>query len=332
MLSKRNLNAVANKFKMSNDLKRIVKSQIQPQFGGCELLIYLSDKFRYNSPDEWQEIISDKRIYVNGLVAKAGVILQENDLLEYHHLDHPEPEVDFDYTIVAETDGYLVLDKPGNLPVHPAGKFFHNTLWAKLKKEGYEPHIVNRLDRETSGLMVVALNKRSASSLGKQIQSKSIYKEYMAIVEGEFPGSVIARGHLVKDIDSELDKKVLYCEDDNFEQYGKNGVHTSFELLEIYSGLSMVKCVIKTGKMHQIRATLSSLKYPLVGDKIYGVDERVYLKFIRKELKDEDYRKMRMNRQALHAHILKFKDPDSGEMLEFKSELPEDMKRVLQKQ
>ena len=316
---------------MSSDLVRIVKSLVKAQYSGTPLLDYLVQRFNYNNSDEWQSIISDGRIKVNGIAGTPETLLKENDSLEYHHLDHPEPEVDFQYKVIHEDEHFLVLDKPGNLPVHPAGKFFHNTLWSALKKEGYEPHFVNRLDRETSGLIIVALDKETASRLGKQVQNKSVYKEYQAIVEGAFPEKLDAQGYLTKDPESMIDKKFIYTQDPDFEKYGKSGVDTSFDLIEKFTELSLIRCVIRTGKMHQIRATLRSIGFPIVGDKMYGVDETYYLKFIRKELTDSDLLKLRMKRQALHAHVLKFVHPFSGKELEFKSEIPQDMSGVIQK-
>ena len=317
-----------NKFKMSSDLVRIVKSQVKSQYSGFHLLEYLSERFNYNSSEGWKSIIDDDRLRINGKPGTAQSLLSEGDTLEYFHLDHPEPEVDFNYKIIHKCDGYLVLDKPGNLPVHPAGKFFHNTLWSQLKKDGFEPRFVNRLDRETSGLILVALDKGTASKLGKQIQNKTVYKEYLAIVEGEFSGVHTARGYLEKDTQSKVDKKFLFKEDDDFEKYGKSGVDSSFELIDKKNGLSLIKCVIRTGKMHQIRASLKSLGFPIVGDKMYGLDESYYLKFIRKEFKEADLQVLRMQRQALHAHILKFIDPFTGLEVEFESDLPNDMQEV----
>ena len=321
-----------NKFKMSSDLQRVIKSLVKPQYCGSTLLTYLSDRFNYNTPAEWQEIIGDGRIKVNGVNGKPEQVLHELDALEYYHIDHPEPQVDFNYSVIAKTDSFMVVNKPGNLPVHPAGPFFHHTLWAALKKEGLEPRFINRLDRETSGLIIVALNKEAASRLGKQIQSKSVYKEYQVIVEGCFKGRLDAKGYLQKDSDSEIEKKLLFHADEDFAQYGKNGVDSSFELIENQGKLSLLRCIIRTGKMHQIRATLKSLGFPLVGDKIYGLDENFYLKFIHKQLEKADYQKMRLKRQALHAHVLRFKDPETAKDLEFICELPEDMKKVLKEQ
>ena len=321
-----------NKFKMSSDLQRVIKSLVKPQYSGTTLLTYLSERFNYNTLAEWQEIINDARIKVNGVQGNSDQILNERDTLEYYHIDHPEPEVDFNYSVIAKTDSFMVVNKPGNLPVHPAGPFFHHTLWAALKKEGFEPRFINRLDRETSGLVIVALNKEAASKLGKQIQSKSVYKEYLAIVEGRFEGQLDAKGYLEKDSQSEIEKKLIFHADEDFAQYGKNGVDSSFELLESHGHLSLLRCIIRTGKMHQIRATLKSLGFPLVGDKIYGLDENFYLKFIHKQLEKADYQKMRLQRQALHAHVLRFKDPETAEDLEFICELPEDIKKVLKEQ
>ena len=316
---------------MSSDLQRVVKSQVKQQYEGLTLLDYLSQRFSYNSPQEWQGIIDDRRLKVNGCEAGSSLILHYNDTLEYYHEDHPEPEVDLFYETIYKGQGFMLLNKPGNLPVHPAGPFFHHTLWALLKKEGIEPHFINRLDRETSGLILIALNKETASKLGKQIQAKAVYKEYRAVVEGKFPEEVEAKGFLEKDPNSKIEKKLIFHKDENFEPYGKSGVDSSFERIANYGSLSLLKCTIRTGRMHQIRATLKSLGFPLAGDKIYGIDENLYLKFIHNGLEAKDLQKLRLKRQALHAHILRFRDPESGKTLEFRCDLPKDMKSLLEK-
>ena len=316
---------------MSSKLHRVVKSKVSAQFSGYTLLDYLSERFAYNNSLEWQKLIDDKHLKVNEKDVTSSSILKEDDLVEYYHEDHQEPDVDFSFEIIHQNEDFIIVNKPGNLPIHPAGKFFHNTLWSALKKMGIEPHFINRLDRETSGLVLVALNKGTASKLGKQIQSRSIHKEYLAIVEGNFSEAVEARGYLEKDPNSEIAKKLIFRSDDKFEKYGKSGVDSSFEPVENFGDITLIKCIIITGKTHQIRATLNSIGFPLVGDKIYGLDESFYIKFIHKQLSDEDRKRMRMKRQALHAHILKFKDPHSGDILDFSCELPEDMKRVLEK-
>lgn len=313
---------------MLNDNLRVVKSQIKPHFAGYSLIDYLVEKFPYNDREGWLLIIANKQIHLNGEVAGSTDTIKSDDILEYFHQNHSEPEVDSDFRIIFESDNYLVIDKPGNLPVHPAGKFFHNTLWSILKKDGYKPHFINRLDRETSGLILVALNKDTASALGKQIQEKKVFKKYLALVEGEFPESIDAKGYLEKDWGSEIEKKLIFKADPDFEKHGKNGVHSFFEKKQCKNGLSLLECVIETGRMHQIRATLKSLGFPLAGDKIYGVDESFYLKFIHKKMTEEDWGILRMKRQALHAHTLRFLDPVSRKEVEYVSKMPQDMCEV----
>jgi 23S rRNA pseudouridine955/2504/2580 synthase/23S rRNA pseudouridine1911/1915/1917 synthase len=178
--------------------------------------------------------------------------------------------------VLYEDHSILVVNKPGNLPCHPAGKFFQHTLWAELQRQqGLLPplHFVNRLDREISGLVVVAKTIAAARCCRAQIAFRPL------------AGAV--------------------------------------------RGLTLAAIRPQTGRRHQIRAVLAALGYPLAGDKLYGVDETMFLRFCRRSLSAADQAALRLPRQALHAVRLKFRHPVSAAMLSFEAEMPADMRRLL---
>ncbi len=315
---------------MSSELKRTVSSKVPNNYTGKSLLDYLSTRYAYHSREKWTELINAEKLKVNSETGVPGTVLNHNDIVDYLY-EGQEPEVNKDFSILYEDDEILVINKPGDLPVHPAGKFFNNTLWAELKKTYSNIHFINRIDRETSGVVLVALNADAASFLGKCFQDRNVTKEYLALVEGRFPQEVTdALGYLEKDPQSEIRKKLFFKPDNNYEIHGKNGVNSSFSTIKEYGPITLIKCLIKTGKTHQIRATLNSLGFPIVGDKLYGINEKAYLKFIKKTLTEEDRQELRMDRQALHASSLQFIHPSSKKSMTFKAPLPEDFKKLIE--
>ena len=207
--------------------------------------------------------------------------------------------------------------------MHPAGPFFKHTLWHLLSTRYGKVHIVNRLDRETSGLLIAAKKPEAAARLSSR--NWVMNKEYLALVFGEFGEEIDAAGFLVPDTKSAVRKKRRFV----FEMpEDRKGMESSRTLLRKEFSASGGKCVVRaipeTGRLHQIRATLYSLGFPMVGDKLYGPDEKIYLKIRNQEITDEDQRLLQMKRQALHSTSLEFKHPVSGEMLKFTSPLPDD--------
>ena len=299
-------------------------------YGGFELIDYLSTRYKYQSREKWLSFIAVGDIRVNDTVESANFILKSEDRIDYDYTPSDEPEVDKNYRVVFEDDAFLVIDKPGDLPMHPSGKFFNNTLWALLKEKYENVHLINRLDRETSGLVLVAKNPAAAARLAKQFEKRQVEKDYLVLVEGEFCGeSLEAKGFLEKDELSSVRKKQRFCQGEEDKEYGKSGVHSLFTLVKLHEGRSLLKVKIYTGKMHQIRATLFTLGFPIVGDKIYGVDDSFFEKFIAKTLTAEDKQRMVLPRQALHAERLKFRHPVSGDWMIFEAPLPDDMRGLL---
>ena len=292
-------------------MKRIVKAKVPASAAGAMLLDYLCGRFKYHGRDQWLELIGERRVVLDGVPANGDAVLREGQCLEYVPRDTPEPTVSFDVRVLASFRDFAVLDKPGNLPCHPAGCFFNNTLWAALKEgriQGLPPrdgiHFVSRLDRETSGILVVAWTPQATSRIARQLDAADSRKAYTVLVEGRFPESMVAEGWLYGDEGGPISKRRLFSAD----RPACDSEHavTRFRLLEYADGISRLEALLETGRTHQIRATLCSLGFPVVGDKIYGPDPSIYLRFLSGSMTEEDLKALRMPRQALHATELAF--------------------------
>ena len=296
--------------------RRKVHSSVDWSSCGQTLVHFLSSRFPYRDQNGWKEVIVRGEITVNGKEAVPEMILAMHDIIEYQPGELPEPPADMTYDIVFEDKDLLVINKPGNLCVHPAGPFFKHTLWHMLCSKYGDIHFVNRLDRETSGLMISAKNKETASRFAKKELISE--KVYTVMVYGVFPGSLNACGYLFKDLNSNIRKKRHF--DTVKPEVPSENAETYFELLKTDGTYSLVRASLGTGRMHQIRATLCSLGYPVVGDKLYGPDENFYLKQKSESLTCEDKKLLVLPRQALHSSKIVFEHPYSGEKMTFSCE------------
>ena len=309
---------------------RIVRKKITKETEGVKLIDFLSERFTYWSVDKWLEAMANGRSKLNDESVEPNTILVEGDVLSLDVMDLPEPEVDSNYKILYEDEYLLVIDKPGNLPMHPAGSFFKNTLWHLLASKYGHVHLLNRLDRETSGVVLIALDKKIARSIGKQMEKRTIRKEYDVLIEGEVAWKEFdARGFMGPDEASQIRKKFAFTEDENYLDHGKNSARTEFELIKAHKGFSHLHCKLHTGRTHQIRATLCSLGYPVVGDKIYGLDENFFLRFIQGGITEQDRQRMRLERQALHCSLMSFIHPKTREEMVITCELPAELQQII---
>lgn len=303
--------------------QRIIRTSIDWSGNGLTLIDFLSGRFTYRSKEEWITRINSGEITLNNKIVPPETLLVLHDCVEYRPEDIEEPPADLDYRIVFEDGSLLVIDKPGNLCMHPAGPFFKHTLWHLLCSKYGTIHFVNRLDRETSGLLLAVKEPKLAKQLAKSVS----FKRYLAVVHGEFPEELLADGFLV-DANSVVRKKRKFVSQmpDNppFES-----AKTAFARQKYVNGMSLVEATLFTGRMHQIRATLFSLGFPVAGDKLYGPDERFYLKQSSGELSADDRAKLLISRQALHSEELEFIHPQSKEKLVFNSPLPAELQSLL---
>ena len=281
-------------------MERISEIITGPEANDLRLDIFLAKRFNYHSRSEWQKAVQEGEILLNGQKTKASRVLHAGEKIAFvPKAPLEEPPVATDYQIIERTSRYIAVNKPGNLPCHPSGIFFKHTLWYLMKEDlGCNLHIITRLDRETSGVVLAALDSETASRMTQDMMAGKIGKRYCSIVHGNFDKEIQARGYLSNDPCAAVHKKRRFTTEEVPESESSDT-----RLLPIASNgiFSLVEAQPATGRLHQIRATLCSLGYPLAGDKLYGVDETFFLRFIDDALTDEDRSNLILPGQALHA-------------------------------
>ena len=301
--------------------RRIVRTSADWSCVGLRLIDYLAGRFTYRDAEAWREVIAAGEIMVNHAPASPEQILAMHDLIEYLPRELPEPEAELDYGVLFEDDDLMVVDKPGNLCMHPSGPFFRHTLWHLMCSRYGDIHIVNRLDRETSGALIAAKTRAAAAKLQKP--GARIVKTYLVLVQGEFAQELDAAGFLIADTRSEVHKKRRFVTE--LPEGAAKVESCRTRLVPTGSpapGFSLVEATLFTGRMHQIRATMHSLGFPVVGDKLYGPDEKLYLKIRDDDFSPEDRAKLILPRQALHSHKIEFNHPRTGERMSFTAPIP----------
>lgn len=243
---------------------------------------------------------------------------------------HSDTQFD-DLSVLYRDAGVLALDKPAMLAVHPSGRHLTDTLIQRVHRmlgtdatprEG-RPRLAHRLDRETSGAILVGLDPASHAELMRQFEEREVEKEYLAVVRGEpeheggrieFPLGQ-ARG-------SKIGLKMAV-------QFDGLEAVTVWRVLRRVSGYALLACDIHTGRQHQIRVHLAAIGLPIVGDKLYGPDEMLFQKGADGTLDAADLRLLELPRQALHSHRIVFTSPATGARVEVVSPLAPDLQRFL---
>jgi len=300
--------------------ERIIESTVNEGYEGVRLDLYLSKRFSYLSRTSWQREITAGKLKLNGSkILNVKKHIHAGDLVEYFAGEIIEPDIDPEYSVIFENENYLAVNKTGNLPVHPSGIFFHNTLVMLLEDHRSEKFFpVHRLDRETSGAILLAKNSAAASEVQKNFSK--VNKEYIAIVHGEFkePGFVIdtpigpARNSLINK------KREAY-------EGAMESALTEFQQISTAGEFSVVKASPVTGRMHQIRVHLKYAGYPILGDKMYGDDETIYLDYVKTGGSENLTRRAGFYRCALHSYSFAFFDPFEKREIIIVAQIPEDM-------
>jgi 23S rRNA pseudouridine1911/1915/1917 synthase len=283
---------------------------------GVRLDRYVCERLAELSRTRIQRLIAEGHITVNEQVAKAGLKLNAGDRLKVILPPAPPspltPEA-IPLNIIYEDDDLLVVDKPAGLTVHPApGHPAHTLVNAILSRfphlaalsDSLRPGIVHRLDRDTSGVMVVAKNSPAQAKLTEQFRARSVAKAYLVLVKGKLtPENGIIEAPIGRD---PRDRKRMAVVAKGRE------ARTEYRVMKYIGDYTLLEVRPETGRTHQIRVHFSAIGYPVVGDKVYGVKSPF------------------LSRQFIHASRLGFKLPSSGKYIEFKSELPSDLAQALE--
>jgi 23S rRNA pseudouridine1911/1915/1917 synthase len=298
---------------------------------------FLVDRLERTSRNRIQNAAEDGYVKVNGVPVKSSYKVKPNDVIT---IEMPYPVRDMELIaenipieIVYEDDDLVILMKPKNMVVHPGfGNFSGTLLNAMLYhfqnlpiNSDARPGLVHRLDKNTTGLMVIAKTEEALTHLGKQFFDRTIDRRYVALVWGDVKedGTVIGNtGRSLKD------RKVftVFPEGD----HGKHAV-THYKVLKRFGYVTLVECKLETGRTHQIRVHMKHIGHTLFGDFEYGGDKVLkgttfskYKQFVQNCLE-------LLPRQALHARTLSFTHPTTGEWMSFESNLPDDIQAVLDK-
>ncbi|MEX0927835.1 MAG: RluA family pseudouridine synthase [Balneolales bacterium] len=284
-----------------------------------------------------QAAIKEGYVQVNKKPAKSSYKVQPGDRIEVVLPKAPPPEAraeDIDLNIVHEDDHIIVVNKPAGMVVHPAfgnwtgtlvnGLLHHTENLSDSSGDDIRPGIVHRLDKLTSGLLVVAKNDRAHHFLSEQFVNRNISRTYQAIVWGTPEEEGTFSGHIGR---SGRDRKIMAVVGDD---HGKPAI-THYRILEYFDHMSLAEIKLETGRTHQIRVHFSHFNHPVFGDTTYGGDSVRYgpNSGSRKKMFEHLFKKL--NRQCLHAKTLGFVHPATGQYMQFESNLPGDFNNVLDK-
>ncbi|MCX7678617.1 MAG: RluA family pseudouridine synthase [Spirochaetes bacterium] len=316
-------------------METILKTRIAPSWAHMRLIQFLSLRFRYHSESEWKLLIHEGKVLVNNSSVSPDFILSVGDVVSYR-VSLREPPVDKHIRIVYEDEYFLVASKPPNLPSHADGNFITHT-FIYLLNEMMKSHsrknpykLVNRLDRETSGLIVATNNPEAHKDIARQFELGKVYKEYIAIARGEILNDTFTiNGPIIPDAKSKISIRRTVGE----KSKGVRDAITSFEVIERLSGYTVVRCIPQSGKTSQIRVHISHAGHPLAGDKLYGHSDDEFLEYVTMVRKGNYLPLPWMDamRHMLHAYKLSFVHPKDRTLKEFVDPIPEDMVQFIEK-
>ena len=285
--------------KYTNTNYNIVKDVLKKEFNISKNLIL--------------KLKNNDRIFLNGISTYANHELKVNDIVTVN-LDFEEDNsniipIELNLDIIYEDEAYLVINKPCGIAIHPSCNHYDSSLSSGVKnyfdKTGLKRKTrpVNRLDKDTSGIVIFAKNEYVQECLVKQMISKTFIKEYVGILHGVLENkSGIIDAPIARNLPSIIERCV--------SQDGEKSI-TRFEVLQEFNDISLVKFILETGRTHQIRVHSKHIGHPLLGDTLYGTESSL------------------IDRQALHAYRVNFIHPLTKKNVEYIAEIPDDIKNII---
>ena len=302
---------------------------------------FLFEKLQHSSRNRIQKAADAGFVHVNGQPAKSSYKVRPGDvvtlMLDRPHFDTTIEPQDIPLDVVYEDEALMVVDKPAGMVVHPGCGNFDGTLvnavaWHLRNLPAYDPNdpqvgLVHRIDKDTSGLLVVAKTPEAKSRLGAQFFNKTTHRSYNALVWGNIAADT---GRIEGNIGRDPKDRLRMAVFPPGSEAGKPAV-THYRVMERFGYVTLVECVLETGRTHQIRAHMRHIGHPLFADERYGG-----MDILRGE-RTASYRQFVQNafrlcpRQALHARTLGFVHPTTGRQMDFTSPLPADMEALIGK-
>ena len=302
---------------------------------------FMFEKLQHSSRNRIQKAADAGFVHVNDRSVKSNYKVRPDDVITLM-LDRPRHDntieaEDIPLDIVYEDTELMVINKPAGLVVHPGAGNFHGTLinaiaWHLRNMPSFDPNdpevgLVHRIDKDTSGLLVIAKTPDAKTKLGLQFFNKTTHRSYNALVWCNFTEDEgRLEGNIARDPKDRL-RMTVYSPESGI---GKPAV-THYKVIERFGYVTLVECILETGRTHQIRAHMKNIGHPLFGDERYGGTEMLrgnrsttYRAFIQNCFKT-------CHRQALHARTLGFIHPGTGKQMDFTSDLPQDMMQLLDK-
>ena len=314
---------------------KTIKLTVAEDLVGLRADIGLAKAGVFNTRSQVKKIFTDKKVIVNGKYIKPSQILQLGDDIQVEvplQLEEWLAPYDFPLDIYYEDEEVLVLNKPAGLVVHPAAGHRNDTLINALiahhktlspGSSPYRPGLVHRIDKDTSGLLVLAKDEKTHSSLAKQFLRKTVHRVYWAIVFGcpkDKTGTITS--YISRSPNDR--KKFMATQEADGEKKGYKHAITHYEVLQSTGAMSLVQLKLETGRTHQIRVHMSSIAHPIAGDDTYGGKKRA------NSLASQQLKKLilEMPRFALHAKELGFTHPVKQERFTFNSAWPDDLRKL----
>jgi len=297
-----------------------IRFSVHPRFHGWRLDQFIAARIPRLSRARIQQMIRSQAELGGRRLRPAARVRAEQEIVLLRPAPD-EPDVPRRFGVLYRDEAVLAIDKPAGLPVHATARYHKNTLTALLRElypEGPVPTMAHRLDRETSGLMLLGATPAAATALKGAFREREVQKRYLAIVHGQAPDEGL--------IELPLGPATGVIRVKMEVRQGGLPARTRYRTLERRGGFSLVEAHPETGRQHQIRAHLDAIGHPLVGDKLYGQEPELWLEFIETGLTDQLRGRLLLERHALHASGASFPHPASGERLALECPLAEDLR------
>lgn len=316
-----------------------VKVQIDAALHGTRLDVALTHFLTWRSRNSILELIRDGHVILEGREARKSSKVRDGEVIVIKIPKRPEPAEDVapkgdDIRVLYQDKGMIAVDKPPGLAVHPAGRRVYGTLihWLHTQfrrpddaDHDVVPRLLHRIDRETSGLVMASLNPDLHAKIAIQFEERKIAKTYQAVVHGSPPDE---EGSIDMSIGPARDSEIKLKLEARNDGSGLSAL-THYRVLRKSSRFALVELRPKTGRTHQLRVHMAAVGCPLVGDKIYGVEDAVFLDSLAGTLSAESQARLILDRHALHSASIEFFHPWEDRQMTVAAPLPTDMSGLL---